>query len=122
MSRERVYREPPYFVEDEKSLENWENDRYLIDRRQILNQILQCNNNIDIVNLYKKSEVSASCLAKAINELIELSVLIEVDERTLKITDEAKTIILRNRNKFFKPKLSRTWNKIPSDFLNKNSI
>ena len=105
----------PYFVDQEnnKSLSDWEIDRYLVDRRKIVFAILSQGQEIDIIKLFADLDVTDNNLARAINELIELGIFKEINKRKFKLAKNAKAIIFKRRNDFFRPKLLKTWNTVP---------
>ena len=116
----KLNRDIPYFVdpENEELLSQWEKDRYLVDRRKIFQQILLHGQIIDIIKLSSDLNVSDNNLARAINELIELGILKEINRRNFKLTKNAKAIIFKKRNDIFNPKLFKTWNTVPQQLKN----
>jgi hypothetical protein len=115
--KEIMNRDIPYFVdlENEELLTKWEMDRYLVDRRKIIQKILSQPQSFDILKLTSDLNVTDNNLARTINELIDLAILKEINRRTFKFTKNAKAIIFSKRSDFFRPKLFRTWNTVPQE-------
>lgn len=109
-------REIPCFVEDNATLLNWENDSYLIDRKSLFKCILECEERVDVMQLFSKSSVSITNFAKLLNELVELYGASNIDDRTILIPKRVKLKIFINRKDIFTPRLSKVWKSIPNEF------
>jgi hypothetical protein len=111
-------RETPFFVEDEEALLLWENDSYLVDRKNLFKQILKSDDLIDILELYSKSSTTITNFGRLLNEIVEKYGGQIVDERTILISKNVKLNIFINRKEIFTPPLSKVWKLIPKDFQN----
>lgn len=118
MQKRRVnqnYLELPSFIEDESTLNDWELDRYLIDKKNVYKILFNLNGEIAILDLFHKSKSSINNFGRLLSELKDNDLIKIINENLIEISATARLKIFSNSNQIFYSKLKKSWETIPSD-------